>query len=510
MRIPKINISEFTKLISLDPWEINPVGIEEFVLSPKYLNLGRDIYPRIFDILCKIFGNNPKEFYTYSDVNLILGIGCLAKGTLVIDSQGNLHDIASLVDKEIEILAIDTTYKSDSKIVKAKARGKFSGFKNVLILQTESGRIIRCTPCHLFLTDIGWKRADELKDRAILVSNKLPLEESSKKLTLDEIYNLRHYIHSNKPNKNAKQEMLLKKLPSYSSESLNELLQELTLAQNELYNIYPFAPYALRSVGQRTGNIISQHSESLLRFKLKNNSINPLYFDKVVSISKTSELEEETFDLEVPEYENFILADGTVVHNSGKTYLGGISQTYLFYKLACLKDPRRYFGGAEDKPMTLANCAPSAQKAQKLVFQSIKDNVSKLEMFKNKNVIIQSKEIKKFNSKGNLELNVYSGASTPNSVIGFNLFSTIIDEACFFERSSDKDYYEDLYKGVKARISSRFGDNGFVLTISSPRNVDDYAWKMLEDARSHSDTKKIIIPKRFKEQFEQYNSFSFE
>jgi hypothetical protein len=238
--LPNIKAQEFSKLISLDPWDTNPVSIEKFVLGRDYLNIGKDIYPRIYDILIEIFGKNPKNFYNYNDIFIIAGIG------------------------------------------------------------------------------------------------------------------------------------------------------------------------------------------------------------------------------------------------SGKSYIGAISQAYIFYKLQCLKDPLRYFGGAQDKPIALVNCAPSAQKAKDLIYKPISRYLTEAECFAHLDMKIQTRETQVFNKSRNMMLNIFSGSSTPNSIIGRNVLSCIIDEACFFEKSADMDYYKELYDGAKGRITSRFGDKGFIMSISSPVSVNDQCWKNYE------------------------------
>lgn len=498
MYLPRINAKEFTNLISLDPWEYQPVTIEEFMLSPSFLDLGGEIYARIFDILCYTFGDNPKDLYKFNDINFIGGIGCLSGDTKIVDTDGRIHYIRDLVNRELEVFCID---KSAKHVMKSKAVGKYSGKKPVYKIITESGREICATEKHMFYTDLGWKEAKSLKDRSILTINKVDFNNAKTNSFSSNIsYNLKELVtnktnnnqlkNSNDFNENMTKDLL--ELPMYNKLALDDLLEGLKTAENQDYDVYTDISPVLKSIGLRTGDLFSRERSTILKFKHGSDNYPNMLYDKVISVEYIAET--DVYDLEVPEYENFMLYDGTIVHNSGKTYLGAIAQSYIFYKLCCLRDPRKYLYKGYDKPISLVNCAPSANKAQKLVYQAIRENVIKCEFFKKFNLVIQSKEIKKYNSNNGLELNIFSGSSTPNSVIGLNVFSAIIDESCFFEKSSEKDYFEDLYKGIKVRITSRFGDRGFVACLSSPMTIDDYAWRILVDVKKQGT--EIILPKR--------------
>lgn len=484
--LPKLPAKEFTKLINLDPWEINPVTIEEFILSQKYLDLGATIFPKIFDILCTIFGNNPRDLYQYQDVNFLGGIGCFSGNTKIIDTSGKIRYMRDLVDQNLEVFAL---HKNGRDIVKAQAIGKYSGVKKVIRIVTESGREYICTPTHEFYSDLGWRKAKDLLNRGVMVSSKLKFNETIQhNIPYEEQERIKRYINFNRSKvknvllrEDTPQEIL--NLPMYSSEFLGKFLKDLRTGYHGEFSesdIYTNVPNSIRGCGLRTGELFSKIDNSLVKFNYAGFA-NDIAYDKVIKIEDLDR-EVDVYDLEVEEHENFILYDGTVVHNSGKTLLGAIAQTYIFYKLRCLRNCRGYLGAADDKPMALVNCAPSAAKAQKLVFSAIREYVSTKECFKGQNIVCMSKEIKAYKDKA-YELNIYSGSSTPNSVIGLNIFSAVIDETCFFERSSEKDDFENLYKGIKDRISSRFGDRGLVISLSSPMTVDDYAWQMLKKVR---------------------------
>ncbi len=87
--------------------------------------------------------------------------GCLTGDSLVQLADGSRQPIRELVGKSgFAVLALD---EAKQKLVPARVSRAFStGVKPVFTLTTRSGRSIRATANHKFLTARGWKRLDEL------------------------------------------------------------------------------------------------------------------------------------------------------------------------------------------------------------------------------------------------------------------------------------------------------------------------------------------------------------
>ena len=82
------------------------------------------------------------------------------------------------------------------------------------------------------------------------------------------------------------------------------------------------------------------------------------------------------------------------------------------------------------------------------------------------------------------------GNSSYRAPLGYNVFSAILDEASFFETMANEaqgnvDITEEVYLALKDRRFSRFGENGLIMMISSPRYIDDFIERKYEEARSN-------------------------
>jgi len=115
--------------------------------------------------------------------------GCLAGDSLILLADGRRVTIKSLAEKKItlpvKIFALDSDYKlKPFWLTKAFSSGK----KEIFELKTQSGRIIKASANHPFLTIEGWKRLDELEiGKEIALPRILPVENIKNQLSDDEL-----------------------------------------------------------------------------------------------------------------------------------------------------------------------------------------------------------------------------------------------------------------------------------------------------------------------------------
>lgn len=100
--------------------------------------------------------------------------GCLSNGTLIWKSDGTLVPINEIAAND-EILAVD----SNQKIVPASVSWSGpSGTRQTLTITTETGKAIRATDNHPFLTESGWVSARDLIPGTIIATAmRLPLAD---------------------------------------------------------------------------------------------------------------------------------------------------------------------------------------------------------------------------------------------------------------------------------------------------------------------------------------------
>lgn len=136
------------------------------------------------------------------------------------------------------------------------------------------------------------------------------------------------------------------------------------------------------------------------------------------------------------------------------------------------------------------NMGLTATQALKVVFESIKTFISGSDFFMQMSPKIGASGVIKFERES---IELISGNSKVTTQLGFNLFCAILDEAAFYYEEANTssgntannektNVAQGLYEGLKGRISSRFGTEGLIMMISSPRTVSDYIMSKLSDA----------------------------
>ncbi|MDP3988968.1 MAG: replicative DNA helicase [bacterium] len=200
--------------------------------------------------------------------------GCLTGDTLITRADtGERVQIKELVGKKnIPIFALDESYR----ILKTNALKIFySGRKTTYELVLRSGKTIKASANHPFLTIEGWKRLDELKTKTpIATPRKLTIKQQSTSVSNDEIILLAHLIGDG--------------------------------------CTVPRQPIHYTSADPANLDAVEQ-AELLADNNLKNLSCSDVYWDEVASITKLDE--DDVYDIEVPGLHNFV-ANDIIVHNS--------------------------------------------------------------------------------------------------------------------------------------------------------------------------------------------------
>jgi len=99
-----------------------------------------------------------------------------------------------------------------------------------------------------------------------------------------------------------------------------------------------------------------------------------LLWDEIASIEYDGKF--DTYDISVPETENFI-ADNIMVHNST---IASYFATYALYTLICRGNPQEYYGIRERHPIFVTHVAAAGHQAE-AVFTLTKDNLRKAKFF---------------------------------------------------------------------------------------------------------------------------------
>ncbi len=121
--------------------------------------------------------------------------GCLTKDTLILMSTGEYKSIEDIMLDKIKYNSIWSINES-LKIEKDKIINVFStGKKSIFSLETYTGKKIKATSNHPFLTIDGWKSLEELKPQdRIAVPRLIPIEKSSTNWENNKLIFLAHMI----------------------------------------------------------------------------------------------------------------------------------------------------------------------------------------------------------------------------------------------------------------------------------------------------------------------------
>jgi len=183
-------------------------------------------------------------------------------------------------------------------------------------------------------------------------------------------------------------------------------------------------------------------------------------------------------------YDEYVIDGGIGI---GKSFLSGIGTAYGAHRLCCLKDPRRHFnlGGGDLVPIAIMNMSVGAKQAEKIVFNQMADKLVRSPWFLSRG-LVPHKSVKGGElSIGDKGVQLIAGNSRETTFVGFDLFMGVLDEAAWHMVTKEKDYAEEGYNVMKQRINSRFPGQGKIFIISSPRYVNDFIERKLEEAKTN-------------------------
>ena len=248
-----------------------------------------------------------------------------------------------------------------------------------------------------------------------------------------------------------------------------------------------------------TGHILNVNVEDYLN----NKELYPEYFSYKYNDNRLYEFSIE--DIGKGDYYGFTidgnhlfsLADGTVTHN---TVTATISILYDLYKLACLKDPCKYYGLANDTMIIMAIFSATAATAT-VNWNDITTGIQACPWIMDKLIDKRGLE-KKYGSIEPVEimkgLYIQTGSKFQHSM-GKAIFDGLMDEAAFggANMKDSQKSYNELSSRMKTRFStySETGNlPGHLFLISSPKEAGDFMqYRIDETKKAGSKMTKIMM-----------------
>ena len=214
----------------------------------------------------------------------------------------------------------------------------YSGEKQLYLLKLANGNAIKATADHKIMTKCGWVELQNLKPNDLVMCDTLKAEKLKRKRVKLKDVALKVYFH---PYKNVRQEVEVHRLIYESRLNNIHFLKYLDLLLNEeeeckrLKYIDPNIYHIHHKDGCHYNNSIDnlilltkvEHLKLHAENSYQNFSQGIPKFSEVISVTKVEI--ERTYDIQCEDpYHNFV-ANGIVVHNSGKSYDARLIAKYI-------------------------------------------------------------------------------------------------------------------------------------------------------------------------------------
>jgi hypothetical protein len=168
----------------------------------------------------------------------------------------------------------------------------------------------------------------------------------------------------------------------------------------------------------------------------------------------------------------------------GKTFIASIVLPYLVHWVLCLKDPQHFFKLAPGSRIAFMQMSTSEKQALEVVYGDLKARIKHSPWFKNHPYDPSFKNQLRWEAE---DVWIIPGDSSDLTFEGYNILGGIIDEADSHKVTDKKDYAEIGYDAIVNRISSRFGDRGFLMIIGQMKASQGFAARKFAEFSARDD-----------------------
>ncbi len=172
-------------------------------------------------------------------------------------------------------------------------------------------------------------------------------------------------------------------------------------------------------------------------------------------------------------YELFVFIGGI---GSGKSFSASLLMLYSLYQLSCMRDPHKYLSTfpsvqiSGDAEIACINASGAgARQAAKVVYGEVFEKVENSVYFKRH---FEPYPLKTSELEFPGRIRFSPGTGEARSVLGFNVFAFVVDEAAFGKENqeTDKDSVRELFIALNQRRRSRFAKMGWGGLFTSPQS----------------------------------------
>lgn len=170
----------------------------------------------------------------------------------------------------------------------------------------------------------------------------------------------------------------------------------------------------------------------------------------------------------------------------GKTTIASIILPYMVHWVLCLKDPQDFYNLLPGSRIAFMMMSTSEKQAKNVLFGDIFARIKNSPWFiENYTYDPTYTTIIKFPK----DIWILPGDSAETTFEGYNILGGILDEADSHKVTDKQDYAELGYNTIFSRMSSRFGNRGFVMVIGQMKKATGFAHRkyeeMLKDPDAH-------------------------
>lgn len=168
----------------------------------------------------------------------------------------------------------------------------------------------------------------------------------------------------------------------------------------------------------------------------------------------------------------------------GKTLIASIVLSYMACCTLCLVDPQDYYHLIKGSKIAFMMMSTKRTQALEVIFQDTKARIDNSPWFRNR--YPRSED---FKNKIEFPKNIciIPGDSLETTFEGYNLLGGVMDEIDSHKQTLVKDYAESGYATISARITSRFGRQGFLVLIGQTKTEGGFAMRRMAEFAERDD-----------------------
>jgi len=168
----------------------------------------------------------------------------------------------------------------------------------------------------------------------------------------------------------------------------------------------------------------------------------------------------------------------------GKTTIASVVLTYLVHWTLCLRNPQRFYKLLPGSRIAFMQMSTSEAQAKEVVFGDIKARIAGSRWFQEK---YPPDPQFKAQIRFPKDIWILPGDSAETTFEGYNILGGILDEADSHKITKAKNYARAGYDTINARISSRFGNRGFLMVIGQMKSNLGFVAEILQEYQTDPD-----------------------